>query len=96
MKVTELNKLATTMVGDSGKPNVFFVSLMSNVVMVTTDFQAAYSHWKKLARCQREKESTLEDRRYGVICSVEPDENPMVKRLRVYDDSMMFIRYYRN
>ena len=89
MKVKQLNELATAMVGDGGKTNVFFVSLESNVELVTTHFDTAYDFWKSLAAKYdyRQIESTLEDRKWGVICSREKDEEG---RWGVIDDSNQF------
>ena len=93
MKIKELNKLATEMVGDSGKPNVFFVSLEGNVQMVTTDFWQAYDYWKSLTPRLSGKETMLEDRKYGVICDRSPSEHNAGK-LMTWDESGMFLRRY--
>ena len=95
MKIKALNQLATEMVGDGKKQNVFFVCEQGNVVMITTDFDAAHSFWQNLA-CTR-VDSTIEDRQTGVICSAGPerDEDGDVLtgtkyRWEVRDDSKHF------
>jgi hypothetical protein len=95
MKVKALNKLATEMVGDGGKPNTFFVSLGANVQMVTTNFNAAYRYWCELKWSKRQQqESMLEDRRWGTICCVEPKEDGS-KKLITYDESYSFRKIMR-
>ena len=94
MKIKQLDELATNMVGDCGKSNVFFVSLGSNVQMITTNFDAAYTFWKELERNNRDMESTLEDRKMGTICDRSPvgeTDNHLVTQ----DDSQSFRRRYR-
>lgn len=89
MKLKCLEDLATNMVGDGQKQNLFFVSLgKDGVQMITKSFLAAYDFWCNLPK---NEESTLEDRRFGVICSVEPiddDSNQLISR----DDSRMFLK----
>jgi len=81
-KITALQELARDMVGDNRRPNVFFVSEEDRVVLVSTDLRAAYEFWRGYA--SQRVESTLEDRRTGVLASVEPAEDGS-KRLVVHD-----------
>jgi predicted glutamine amidotransferase len=83
MRIKELNKLATEMVGDGQSPNLFFVSINGNILMVTTDFPAAHALWSRLPR---DVETMLEDRQNGVLASTEPVDDGS-KVLRTYDDS---------
>jgi hypothetical protein len=92
MKFKELNALATELVGDSKKPNLFFVcDAKGDVQMVTSDFNAAYSFWNNLPNCS---ERTLEDRRWGVICSTEPEREGST-RFVTHDDSDTFCKRFR-
>jgi len=93
MKIKQLNQLATEMVGDGGKHNVFFVSLEGNVQLVTTDFWVAYEFWKSLTPRLSGKETMLEDRKWGVICDRSPIEDGSTK-LQTWDDSESFLRRY--
>jgi len=79
MKIEQLNALATDMVGDCKMPNVFFVTLKGDVVLVAVDFAQAYEYWRSLANLRRE--CMLEDRMTGVICEAGPvyDENDKPK-----------------
>ena len=63
-QVHQLNELARSMVGDGQSPEVFFVSVLGNVVMATTDPHAAYSCWRGYPNA----ETSLESRKFGVIC----------------------------
>lgn len=95
-KIAELNALATEMVGDGKKPNLFFVTHEGNVTMITRRFESAHREWRKFAN--QDVESMLEDRQTGVICSasMEPSYNHETEdftgpeRWTVYDDSVMF------
>ena len=91
--VPELEKIATKMVGDGKGPNLYFVSLKGKIVAIHTSFKASYKHWKELALANSESESALEDRRYGVICSVSPDED-LGGMLIYWDESISFKRFY--
>ena len=96
MKVKQLNQLASELVGDGKKANVFFVTQKGDVVLVTTDFSAAYRYWNNLAG--QRIESALEDRQTGVICSagMEPsysdktDDFTGPNRWEHRDDTRMF------
>lgn len=89
MKIKKLNELATEMVGDGKSPNIFFVTKAGNVVMITTLLQNAYTCWLNMPPgC----ESALEDRQYGTICDISP-ENDNSKRLHVSDGMKDFCRF---
>ncbi len=79
MKINQLNSLAYDMVGDGQTPNVFFVTLKGDVVLVTVDVAQAYGYWRGLANAR--KECGLEDRMIGTVCEAGPiyDENGMAK-----------------
>lgn len=89
VKIRQLEELATEMVGDSGSPNLYFVTEEGRgVILVSRDFDAAYDCWRFLPR---NIETTLEDRKIGVICSTElvSDNSNM---LGTYDNSHMVTR----
>lgn len=87
MPIEFLEEIARERVGDGQKPNVFFVSEADKgVVLITTLFNVAYDFWKSLPR---NKESMLEDRLTGTICSVEP-ESDSSSHLIFIDDSRRF------
>ncbi len=92
MKIKELEKLASEMVGDGKLPHLFFVSTHEGgkksrgVILITRSFELAYMVWSNLPRTF---ESSLEGRKFGTICSVEPEEDGS-KKLIVIDDSRMF------
>lgn len=88
MKIEQLNALASEMIGDNGDPNVFFVTLAADVVLITVDFQEAYDKWFALSR-RTGIESALEDRKTGVICSMQRDEEINGHMVRI-DDSKSF------
>src|SRR5574343_68620 len=88
-KKSDLDIMATNMVGDGGKPNRYFVSLNGKVVGVHTSFRSSYEHWKEVSSKNPEKETALEDRMFGVIASVEPDEELGGMLIR-HDDSGTF------
>ena len=85
MKIPELNKLATEMVGDGQSPNLFFVSCKGNILLVTTEFDTAYDYWRFMPR---DVETMLEDRLNGVLASTESIEDGSTI-LRTYDDTRM-------
>jgi len=96
MKVEALNKLASEMVGDNGRTNVFFVTYEGNVVMITMLFEAAYTLWSNLKNAH--KDCTLEDRKTSVIAEagLRPQFNPKTDNFdgpidwEVRDDSRHF------
>jgi hypothetical protein len=93
-KVKQLNKLATEMVGDGGKTNVFFVSLAGNIRMITTDFHEAYEYWKSFNTILYSNvETALEDRKWGTICDRSPNELNNGK-LMTLDESEKFLKQY--
>ena len=94
-KITQLQELASQMVGDGKSPNLFFVTDCSVVVTVTRCFETAYRHWNQLAnRFYDERvECSLEDRRYGTICTVEPETENSTKLVAI-DSSREFLKLY--
>lgn len=93
--IPQLNKLATELVGDGEKINVFFVSLGSNVQMVTTEFEPAYKLWRTLTRENSSAETYLEDRKWGVIADRSPAAEAANSRLVTHDDSWEFCKCFR-
>lgn len=89
-KVARLETMARELIGDGRKPNLYFVTDEGAVVTVTRDLKVAYIHWCRLAwpagyGVLPLKESALEDRRVGVLCSVEPEHDGS-KHLCIHDD----------
>lgn len=89
-KVAELETLARDMVGDDSTPDLFFVTDRGAVVTVSRDFGTAYRHWRTLAQRSPRLESALENRRTGVLASVEPDSDEPGARLVIRDDARYF------
>lgn len=76
MNEKTLNQMARNMVGDNKGPNMFFVTnAKGDSITATTDFAVAYGHWKMLAQSSPRRECCLEDRKYGVLASISPDED---------------------
>ena len=69
MQVKRLKELATEMVGDSGHPDLFFVTIEGNVRMITTEFKLAHDYWRSLPI---NIETSLTNRRDGFIAYTEP------------------------
>lgn len=97
-RIPALESMARDMVGDSGTPDLFFVTDRGVVVMVARSFPAAHREWSRLAQ-RRDMgtgdprgllESALENRRTGVLASVEPESDEPGARLVVRDDSRSF------
>lgn len=88
-----LNGLARDLVGDGKTPNLYFVTDGSDVVAVVRSFTAAYRQWRSLACCTPLRECALEDRLFGVIANVAPEDDNSA-RLVVIDDSGMFAQHH--
>ncbi len=73
-RARELQVLATELVGDDKRPNIFFVSVEGRIVVISLDFEVAYEAWVRFSDVEEKVETALEDRQTGVIASVEPDE----------------------
>lgn len=86
--IKQLNALATELVGDGQRPDLFFVTDQGNVVTVTTSARIAYDHWRQLAARRPMVECALESRQIGCVATIEPVEDGSPK-LGVYDDSNM-------
>lgn len=84
-----LNDLPVEMVGDGGSPNVFFVSLEGNVLLVSLDFNVAYHFWR-LISSKKDRETSLEDRQHGTMASVEPLEEGSDKLIRIDHTDMLY------
>ncbi len=69
-----LERLASDIIGDGKGPNLFFVTVEGKVVLVTQVFQIARDAWEALS-ASTTTETSLEDRKVGVLASVEPDED---------------------
>lgn len=93
-KIKPLQALATDMVGDGKNPNLFFVTEQGITVTVTRDFEMAYRQWETLAHTYPQIESALEDRKWGVITSVEPREQGVGRLIRI-DDSRQFRKFHK-
>jgi hypothetical protein len=86
--IKQLNTLARNMVGDGQKPNVYFVTVQGNSVLIATDFAQAYGYWRSLANSRTE--SALEDRQIGVIADAGYLNEGAPTRWEVRDDSRHF------
>lgn len=82
-RVKQLESLARDLVGDNKSPNLYFVSDDKGIIMVTSDLDVAHAAWRNLPR---NKESSLEDRKTGVLASTEPVDDTPGARLVTYDD----------
>jgi hypothetical protein len=81
-RCNDLEQLACNMVGDGKAPNIFFVTVEGSVQLISLDVELAYTAWRRIPR---NIESSLEDRQYGTICTVEPEHDGS-KKLIVIDD----------
>lgn len=88
MKVkTELDQLATNIVGDGKQIHIYIVSVDGIVETVTRSKDVAVSRFEALIR--QGQEITLEDRMIGEIASYQKDndqDSPMFGRWQLYRD----------
>ena len=89
-KIAALEALAREIVGDGKGPDLFFVTDQGVVVTITRDYELGYRQWQELSRRSPRVESALENRQFGVLCSVAPESDEPGARLIVLDDSAMF------
>jgi hypothetical protein len=87
-----LDQMARDMVGDGERPDVFFVSVAGNIATVTSSFKTAYEEWVRVS-WKAKIETALEDRLFGVIASVEPEDDGNARLIRI-DSSKDFIRMH--
>jgi hypothetical protein len=87
---TMMDEIATATVGDGKSPNLYFVSKGNEVLTITRSFAVALQQWRALPK---DVETCLEDRRFGVIASNEPDEDGSTRLVKI-DDSETFKRMY--
>ena len=89
MKSKHLNELGKEiMMIEKGRPVHYLVSRHpEGVVMITTNFTAAYEYWKTLPTTI---ETELEVQGYGTVCDTSPVKERS-KTLRTYDDSERFL-----
>lgn len=85
-RIEALEAVARKLVGDGKSPNVFFVSLDGNIIMIALDFHLAYQKWKEISS-QRTTETSLEDRQTGVLASIEPESDEPGAKLVRWDDT---------
>jgi hypothetical protein len=85
-RIEALEAVARKLVGDGKSPNVFFVSLDGNIIMIALDFHLAYQKWKEISS-QRTTETCLEDRQTGVLASIEPGSDEPGAKLVRWDDT---------
>jgi hypothetical protein len=88
-KIERLEQVARDMVGDGGKPNLFFVTDQGIVVAITRDFDSAFLQWKDLADRRPRAECAIEDRKTGVLAAVEPENDEPGAKLIMYNDTSM-------
>ncbi len=82
--VEALEALARDMVGDGKSPNLFFVTVEGKVILISQDFEPAYKTWRYYSFPIR-TETGIEDRQYGVMAAVEPDEDESGRLVRRFD-----------
>lgn len=92
--VQELQALPVDMVGDGKTPDVFFVSQQGIIVLITTEYELAHSYWAAISR-NRDVETALENRTFGVIASVGPEDDEDDAKLVLTDDDFLYKRYGR-
>ena len=93
-KIKRLQTLASDLVGDGKNPNLFFVTEQGITVTVTRDFDMAYRQWETMAHTYPHIECALEDRKFGVICAVEPDMDNSKRMVRI-DESAYFRKHHK-
>ncbi len=77
-----LERFASATIGDGKSPNLFFVTVEGKVVVITQNLEIAKRSWEGFAG-PMDTVTSIEDRKVGVLASVEPEE----------DDSPRLIRY---
>lgn len=83
-KIKELQQLACSMIGDSKRDHLYFVSVEGVILMIVRDLTPAYRYWNQLRFEHPNTEVDLEDRCVGVLSSQEWDEEK--RRWVVFDD----------
>lgn len=74
-KIKQLEELARDTVGDGTAPDLYFVTDRGTVVTVTRSLVLAYRHFRELARRDFPRLAcALENRTYGVLASLDTDE----------------------
>ena len=81
-RIERLEKMASDLIGDGKSPNLFFVTQGGNVILVTQRKDFAVSAWEAIATLR--EESAVEDRKTGVLYSVEPESDEPGARLVKY------------
>ena len=89
-RIQALEELPRNMVGDGGTPNLYFVTVKGNVLLISQDFEIAYRAWREFS-FPAKMETGLEDRQVGVLASVEPDEatGRFVRHFTVHPQEMI-------
>ena len=72
MGQTQFEKIASELIGDGRRPNVYFVTDQGKVQTITLNKEVALDHWRALAARWPMVECALEDRQTGVLASIEP------------------------
>ena len=91
MKVKAMERYATERVGDGKTPNLYFVSEEGmGVVLISRFFDTAYSFWRTLSKL---KQTSLEDRKFGVICSTERRSKGLYA-YETIDNSVQFKKFF--
>jgi hypothetical protein len=87
MKIKQMQDLASEIVGDNNKVNLFFVSYEPvGTALISRSFEVAYDYWKSLPRSS---EATLEDRQTGVLASYDRENEDGTGRIIVHDSTHM-------
>jgi hypothetical protein len=97
-RVRQFEDFARSVVGDGKAPNIFFVGIGGNVVLITSDFELAYEAWRSAAGLARGTNVSvvLEDRQTGTLADYDLHEfeidGKMVQKWDVVDDARRFIK----
>ncbi len=67
-----LERLASEIIGDGKKPDLFFVTIAGKVVVVTQNLEIARRAWEEFA-APMDIETSIEDRLVGTLASITPD-----------------------
>lgn len=74
-----LNDIAADMIGDGKEPNLFFIAIKGETVMITNDVNAAYNYWEEESN---DAAVPLYDRTSGLLVEtiLEPSTGRYVSR----------------
>jgi len=102
-RIRQFEDFARSIVGDGKAPNIFFVGIGGNVVLMTSDFDLAYDAWRSAASFARGTNISvvLEDRQNGTLADydlheyMDPVTEKTDERWDIVDDAHRFIKKRR-